>query len=168
MPDQVDRIIEQWHAEKPELDVSSMASLGRLSRTTHAVESRLAETFARHCLDAPSFDVLATLLRSGAPYRIAPLELAREAMISTSAVAQRLNKLESRGFVTREANPDDGRGTLVSLTGTGKDLIETALPDHLETERAITAVLSTDEQALLGMLLQRISTAASSRQPPTR
>ncbi|MBC7401648.1 MAG: MarR family transcriptional regulator [Microbacteriaceae bacterium] len=168
MPDQVDRIIEQWHAEKPELDVSSMATLGRLSRTTLAVESRLAETFARHGLDAPSFDVLATLLRSGAPYRIAPLELAREAMISTSAVAQRLNKLESRGFVTREANPDDGRGTLVSLTGTGKDLIETALPDHLETERAITAVLSTDEQALLGMLLQRISTAASSRRPPTR
>ncbi len=145
-----------------------MATLGRLSRTILAVESRLAETFARHGLDAPSFDVLATLLRSGAPYRIAPLELAREAMISTSAVAQRLNKLESRGFVTREANPDDGRGTLVSLTGTGKDLIETALPDHLETERAITAVLSTDEQALLGMLLQRISTAASSRQPPTR
>ena len=168
MPDQADRIIEQWHAEKPELDVSSMATLGRLSRTTLAVESRLAETFARHGLDAPSFDVLATLLRSGAPYRIAPLELAREAMISTSAVAQRLNKLESRGFVTREANPDDGRGTLVSLTGTGKDLIETALPDHLETERAITAVLSTDEQALLGMLLQRISTAASSRRPPTR
>ena len=168
MSDQVDRIIEQWHAEKPELDVSSMATLGRLSRTTLVVESRLAETFARHGLDAPSFDVLATLLRTGAPYRIAPLELAREAMISTSAVAQRLNKLESRGFVTREANPDDGRGTLVSLTGTGKDLIESTLPDHLETERAITAVLSTDEQALLGMLLQRISTAASSRQPPTR
>ena len=168
MSDQVDRIIEQWHAEKPELDVSSMATLGRLSRTTLAVESRLAETFARHGLDAPSFDVLATLLRSGAPYRIAPLQLAREAMISTSAVAQRLNKLESRGFVTREANPDDGRGILVSLTGAGKDLIETALPDHLETEHAITAVLSTDEQALLGMLLQRISTAASSRRPPTR
>ena len=166
MPDQVDRIIEQWHAEKPELDVSSMAILGRLSRTTLVVESRLAQTFARHGLDAPSFDVLATLLRSGTPYRIAPLDLAREAMISTSAVAQRLNKLESRGFVTREANPDDGRGTLVSLTDAGRTLIETALPDHLETERAITAVLSTDEQALLGVLLQRISIAASSRQPP--
>ena len=166
MPDQVDRIIEQWHAEKPELDVSSMATLGRLSRTTLVVESCLAETFARHGLDAPSFDVLATLLRSGAPYRIAPLELAREAMISTSAVAQRLNKLESRGFVTREANPDDGRGTLVLLTDAGRDLIETALPDHLETEHAITAVLSIDEQALLGVLLQRISTAASSRPSP--
>ena len=162
MPDHVDRIIEQWHAEKPGLDVSPMAVIGRLSRTTLVVESRLARTFAQHGLDAASFDVLATLLRSGAPYRIAPLGLAREAMISTSAVAQRLNKLESRGLVTRQANPDDGRGTLVALTDAGRDLIETALPDHLETEHAITAALSIDEQALLAVLLQRIRTAASS------
>ena len=162
MPDQVDRIIEQWHTEKPGLDVSPMAVIGRLSRTTLVLESRLARTFAQHGLDAASFDVLATLLRSGAPYRVAPLELAREAMISTSAVAQRLNKLESRGLVTRQANPDDGRGTLVALTDAGRDLIETTLPDHLETERAITAALSIDEQALLAVLLQRIRTAASS------
>jgi DNA-binding MarR family transcriptional regulator len=125
------------------------------------VESRLASTFTQHSLDAASFDVLATLLRSGAPYRIAPLDLAREAMISTSAVAQRLNKLENRGLVTRQANPNDGRGTLVALTDAGRDLIETALPDHIETERAITATLSLEEQAVLADLLQRLSTAAS-------
>ena len=161
MPDHVDRIIEQWNVEKPDLDVSPMAVIGRLSRTALVVESRLARTFAQHGLDAASFDVLATLLRSGAPYRIAPLALAHEAMISTSAVAQRLNKLASRGFVVRQANPNDGRGTLVALTDAGKDLIETALPNHLETERAITAVLSLEEQTLLAKLLQRLSTAVS-------
>jgi len=139
-----------------------MAIIGRLSRTTLVIESRLAKTFARHGLDASSFDVLATLLRSGAPYRVAPLDLAREAMISTSAVAQRLNKLGGRGLVTREANPHDGRGTLIALTDAGRELIETALPDRLETEHAITAALSIDEQILLAALLQRISTAASS------
>ncbi len=138
-----------------------MAVIGRLSRTALVVESRLASTFAQHSLDAASFDVLATLLRSGAPYRIAPLDLAREAMISTSAVAQRLNKLENRGLVTRQANPNDGRGTLVALTDAGRDLIESALPDHIETERAITATLSLEEQAVLADLLQRLSTAAS-------
>lgn len=161
MPDQLDRILEQWHAEKPDLDVSPMAIIGRLSRTALAVESRLSSTFARHGLDASSFDVLATLLRSGAPYRITPVELARDAMISTSAVAQRLNKLEGRGFVLREANPDDGRGTIVALTDTGRELIETALPDHLETERAITAALSAEEQTHLTVLLQRVHDAAS-------
>lgn len=162
MADNVDRILEQWHAEKPGLDVSPMAVIGRLSRTAIAVESRLADTFARHGLDASSFDVLATLLRSGAPYRITPAELARDAMISTSAVAQRLNKLESRGLVKREANPDDGRGTVVALTGAGKGLIEKALPDHLETEHVIVAALSVKEQAQLASLLRRIEDAAGS------
>lgn len=162
MADQVDRIIEQWQREKPGLDVSPMAVIGRLSRAALTVESRLADTFAQHGLDASSFDVLATLLRSGAPYRISPVELAREAMISTSAVAQRLNKLESRGLVAREANPNDGRGTLVVLTDTGKVMIERALPDHLEAERSILSTLSRAEQSTLAILLGRIETAASS------
>ena len=161
MADQVDRILEQWNIEKPELDVSPMAVIGRLSRTALAVESRLSATFVRYGLDASTFDVLATLLRSGAPYRIAPAALARDAMISTSAVAQRLNKLQARGLVSREANPDDGRGTLVALTDAGKQLIEAAIAPHVETERAITAILSGEEQALLVGLLQRISDAAT-------
>ncbi|TFD39932.1 MarR family transcriptional regulator [Cryobacterium sp. TMT1-19] len=162
MANHVDRILDQWHSEKPDLDVSPMAVIGRLTRAAVAVESRLAKTFARHALDSASFDVLATLLRSGAPYRIAPIELARDAMISTSAVAQRLNKLETRGLVSREANPNDGRGTLVALTDSGRELIEAALPDHLETEHAIIAALSVEEQANLAVLLQRIHKAASS------
>ncbi|TFB84130.1 MarR family transcriptional regulator [Cryobacterium algoricola] len=162
MADHVDRILTQWHSEKPDLDVSPMAVIGRLNRAAIAVESRLADTFARHALDSASFDVLATLLRSGAPYRITPVELARDAMISTSAVAQRLNKLETRGLVRRAANPNDGRGTLVTLTDSGRELIEAALPDHLETEHAIIAALSVEEQSNLAALLQRIHDAASS------
>lgn len=162
MVDPVDRILEQWQREKPELDVSPMAVIGRLSRTALAVESRLAGTFARHGLDASAFDVLATLLRSGAPYRLTPAELARESMISTSAVAQRLNKLEARGLVAREANPNDGRGTLVALTDDGKELCGKALPDHLETERAILSPLSREEQTALAILLGRIGDAEGS------
>jgi len=161
MTDQVDRIIEQWQREKPGLDVSPMAVIGRLGRAALTVDARLAGTFAQHRLDASSFDVLATLLRSGAPYRISPMELAHEAMISTSAVAQRLNRLESRGLVARETNPNDGRGTLVVLTDTGKVMIEKALPDHLETERAILSTLTRAEQSTLAILLGRIENAAS-------
>jgi DNA-binding MarR family transcriptional regulator len=160
MADSVDRILEQWQLEKPGLDVSPMAVIGRLSRTALAVESRLANTFARHGLDASSFDVLATLLRSGTPYRITPAELARDAMISTSAVAQRLNKLEGRGLIRREANPADGRGTIVVLTDAGNELIETALPDHLAAERAILQTLSIKEQEQLTDFLCRIDDAA--------
>lgn len=159
MPDQLERILAQWHAEKPHLDVSPMAVIGRLSRASSTVDTRLAATFAKHGLDASTFDALATLLRSGPPYRLAPAALARDAMISTSAVAQRLNKLESRGLVTRTANPDDRRGTLVGLTPAGKTLVEATLPDHLATEHAITSVLTASEQAQLATLLQKLTDA---------
>lgn len=160
MAQQLDRILSQWRTEKPNLDVSPMAVIGRLGRAASAVDARLAETFARHGLDASTFDVLATLLRSGHPYSLTPAALARDSMISSSAVAQRLNKLEHRGLVTRRANPDDGRGTMVSLTPVGRDLIEAVLPDHLATEHAITSALTTVEQAQLATLLQKLSDAA--------
>ncbi|KGJ71713.1 MarR family transcriptional regulator [Cryobacterium roopkundense] len=156
----LDRILEQWHAERPDLDASPMAVIGRLSRASVDVDARLGATFARHGLDSSSFDVLATLLRTGHPHQLAPADLARDAMISTSAVAQRLNKLEQRGLIERGANPHDGRGTLVTLTTAGRDLIEEALPDHLLTEHAIVSELSAAEQAQLAALLQRVSDAA--------
>ena len=161
MADHLERILSQWNTEKPELDVSPMAVIGRLSRAASAVDTQLAATFAQHGMDASTFDALATLLRSGPPYSLTPAALANDAMISSSAVAQRLNKLESRGLVSRGANPDDGRGTLVSLTPAGRELIETSLPDHLTAEHAITSALSKAEQAQLATLLERITAAAA-------
>ena len=58
-----------------------------------------------HGLDSSTFDVLATLLRSGRPYSLTPAALARDAMVSTSAVAQRLNKLEGRAWWPGEQTP---------------------------------------------------------------
>ncbi|ALE06591.1 MarR family transcriptional regulator [Arthrobacter sp. ERGS1:01] len=160
MTEQLDRIIAQWHQEKPELDVSPMAVIGRLGRAAAAVDTRLAANFARHDLDSPSFDVLATLRRSGSPFSLTPAALARDAMISTSAVAQRLNKLEARKLVQRTANPDDGRGTLVTLTPRGLAVIDAALPDHLAAEHAITGALTVAEQQQLAALLQRLTDSA--------
>jgi len=163
MTDQVDRIVGQWHAERPDLDPSPMAVIGRLSRAFVDVDTRLAATFTRHGLDSSSFDVLATLLRSGHPHQLAPADLARDALCSTSVVAQRLSKLEHRGLIARGPHPHAGRGTLVTLTSAGRDLIEEALPDHLLTEHLIVDGLSPAEQTQLASLLQRVSNAARHR-----
>ena len=160
MTDQVDRILQQWHVAKPGLDVSPMAVIGRLSRATSAVDQRIAATLARHGLDPSTFDVLATLLRSGPAHQLTPVELARDAMISTSAVAQRLKKIEQLGYITRQPSPVDGRGTLVALTPSGIRIVESALPEHVETERAVLGVLTSDEQRQLATLLQKISDSA--------
>jgi DNA-binding MarR family transcriptional regulator len=157
--DPVDRILEQWRTERPDLDASPMAVIGRLSRAAALIDTALAGTFAPHGIDASTFDVLATLRRQGFPYRLAPVALATEAMVTTSAVTQRLNRLEALGLVSRLPHPDDGRGKLVELTQAGKDLVDRVLPDHLATEEALLGDLSTEERRTLAELLTRLSPA---------
>ncbi|GLJ79427.1 MarR family transcriptional regulator [Microbacterium imperiale] len=159
--DHVDGILAQWSREKPELDVSPMAVIGRLGRAAAFVDARLAVTFARHGIDAATFDVLATLTRQGSPYELTPAQLASDAMITSSAVAQRLNRLESLGFVSRHPDPVDGRGKIVRLTPAGREIVERVLPDHLETEREVLAPLSAVDRATLAELLSRLVTGRS-------
>lgn len=154
--DHVRNILEQWRTERPDLDPSPMAVVGRLSRAAAVVAGKLETTFATHGIDASTFDVLATLRRQGAPYRLSPASLAQESMITTSAVAQRLNRLEALGLVTRLPRPEDGRGKLVELSAEGRDLVDRVLPDHLATEEALLAPLDAAERRTLADLLGRL------------
>ncbi|MEP7193978.1 MAG: MarR family transcriptional regulator [Actinomycetota bacterium] len=152
----IDEILAQWTRERPDLDVSPMAVIGRLTRAAAVIDVRLARTFATYGLDAASFDVLATLLRSGDPYALAPKDLADAAMVTSSAIAQRVNKLASAGLVIRHKSSADGRGTLVTLTSKGKNLAEKVLPHHLETEHSALQSLTKHERAKMADLLQSL------------
>lgn len=158
--DHVERILSQWAEERPGLDVTPMAVIGRLARAAARVDSHLAQTFAGHGIDAGTFDVLATLRRQGAPYEISPAALAAESMITTSAVAQRLNRLEARGLIARAPNPHDGRGTLVRLTEAGSELVDRVLPDHLAAEAELLTAFDATERAQLAELLARFDPSA--------
>lgn len=163
MADHVDVIREQWQAERPDLDTSPMAVIGRLSAAARLVDSRLRRNFARYELDGASFDVLATLRRSGAPFRLTPGELMRTAMVTSGAITQRLDRLESRGLISRGPAAQDGRSVVVSLTDAGRALVDDVLPSHLATEQRLLASL-TDEQrrslaAGLSALLASVSRA---------
>jgi len=156
MGDGVDEILQQWARARPDLDATPMRVFGRLSRASRLADSRLQRSFSQHDLDAASFDVLATLRRSGPPYRLTPTQLQRSSMVTSSAIAQRLNRLESRGLVIREPNAEDGRVIDVGLTDEGLQLIEEALPDHLENERQLLARLTTSQRKQLASLLSQL------------
>ncbi|PSL58493.1 DNA-binding MarR family transcriptional regulator [Saccharothrix carnea] len=155
MADHVDLVLGQWHAQRPDLDVSPMAVIGRLKRLSRLVDAELGKTFARHDLDRASFDVLATLRRSAPPHRLTPTELMRASMVTSGAVTQRLDRLEARGLVARTPNERDGRGVVVALTDAGHELVDRVLPDHLATENRLLGALSVRErEALAGTLKQ--------------
>lgn len=168
-PDGVDLIVEQWARERPDLDVSPMGVFGRLARANRLMEQQLDVAFARHGLDSGSFDVLATLLRTGPPHRLTAGQLQRSSMITSSAVAQRLNRLAARGLVTRSPNAADARATDVTLTADGHALISAAVPDHVANEHRLLGGLSEQQRSELADLLRALTSAIQGApEPPTR
>ncbi|MFF7730221.1 MarR family winged helix-turn-helix transcriptional regulator [Streptomyces sp. NPDC008001] len=156
MADHVDRLLEQWAARRPDLDVSPMAVIGRLSRLSRIVDAELRRTFASHGLDAASFDVLATLRRNDPPHSLTPAELMRSSMVTSGAITQRLDRLEARGLVSRSPSASDGRSIVVTLTGDGLALIDRALPDHVATEARLLAALTEGERDALATTLKNL------------
>ncbi|WP_455359794.1 MarR family winged helix-turn-helix transcriptional regulator [Streptomyces sp. SYSU K21746] len=168
MTDHVDRVLEQWGAERPDLDASPMAVIGRLRRLSRLIDTELRRTFAAHGLDAASFDVLATLRRSGPPYRLTPAELMRTAMVTSGAITQRLDRLESRGLVARTPSAVDGRVVHVALTDEGYALIDRALPDHIANEHRLLAALGTAERDALADALRNLLESLGDSTGPAR
>ena len=158
-PSAIDRIVAQWGNERPDLDVSPMRVFGALAVANRLMEQRLDAVFLGHGLDSASFDVLATLLRSGPPYRRTAGQLQRSAMITSSAIAQRLNRLQGRGLVARTPNVDDARSTDVTLTDKGHEVISAALPDHVFNEHRLLATLTDQDRERLAELLDKLSVA---------
>ena len=131
--DAVDRIVGQWHDVRPELDTSPLAVVGRVSRLARLIDRRLADDFARFGLEGWSYDVLATLRRSGPPFELPAGELTGQTMVTTGAITNRIDRLEERGLVER-ARTTDRRKVIVRLTAAGVALVDAAAGPHLELE----------------------------------
>ncbi len=152
--DAVDRITSQWNAVRPDIDVSPINVIGRVSRLSRLVDRRLGENFARYGIEAWMYDVLATLRRSGEPYELTAGDLVRQTMVTTGAITNRIDRLEQRGLVER-ASADDRRKVIVRLTKQGLDAVEEVVVDHMATERQILADLSSRQQQDLAHLLRK-------------
>ena len=157
--DAVDQILDQWARERPDLDCSPMGVIGRITQLQREVYLAQRATFARHGLDAPSFDVLAALRRAGPPYQLTPTALMRTALVTSGAITQRLDRLEEKRLITRERSMDDGRAVVVTLTAAGRAALDAALPDHLETERQLLEGLPVADRKQLAALLRRLLVA---------
>jgi DNA-binding MarR family transcriptional regulator len=152
MADHLDSVLAQWAEVRPDLDASPMGVIGRLSRLSRLIDAELRATFATHDLDPASFDVLATLRRNARD--LTPAELMRSSMVTSGAITQRLDRLESRGLVSRRPSATDGRVVHVSLTPAGLALIDRALPDHVATEHRLLASMSGEERAALATVFR--------------
>jgi DNA-binding MarR family transcriptional regulator len=152
--DHVDRVVEQWRRERPDLDVSPQAVFGRLHRLADELRAILVAGYAEHGLGEAEFDVLATLRRSGPPYELAPVAIAQLTMVTSGAATKRLERLEAAGYIEKRPNADDGRGKVVKLTDAGRAVIDAAYTAHIEREHHLLASLSPRQQDQLSSLLR--------------
>ena len=83
-------------------------------------------------------------------------ELAQIACIGQPAMTEMLSRLERDGVIVREPNPDDRRGSLVSLTPKARGRLSKATAALVEAEREAMAGLSEAERGSLRELLRRV------------
>lgn len=147
--DHVDKILEQWRKERPDLDVGPMGTIGRLKRLHDRLAVELNRVYSAHGLNAASFDVLATLRRSGRPYALSPSALMEWTMVTSGTMTNRIDRLQAAGLVERRRNPYDGRGFVIALTTKGFDLIDRAVTEHVANQHRIVAGM--DKKTLEGL-----------------
>jgi DNA-binding MarR family transcriptional regulator len=152
----VDELVEQWARERPDLDRSSMAVVGRLERLAALLDDAFTPTLARFGITRGDFDVLATLRRSGKPFRLTPTALSRAMMISSGGTTKRVDRLEARGLLRRSPDPNDRRGVVVELTPRGVKLVDDAVEAHVADEQRVLAPLRPAERKTLVRLLDTL------------
>jgi DNA-binding MarR family transcriptional regulator len=152
----VDGIVEQWARERPDLDVSALAVLGRLFRAAQLADADLSANARAKGLGPGWFDLLAALRRSGPPYELNPTELMRTMLLSSGGTTKRIDRLAVAGLVERQPDPADRRGTLIRLTPRGRALIDDALGLHLAGEERLLEPLTSRERRQLDGLLRKL------------
>jgi DNA-binding MarR family transcriptional regulator len=155
--DEVDRIVEAWVRERPDLDFAPLQVLSRVDRLSKHLEAARKRAFSRSSLQSWEFDVLAALRRAGSPYQLSPKALLTQTLVSSGTMTNRIDRLVERGFVERLSDPADGRGVLVRMTRQGLTHVDAAITRLVDAEAAILRSLSTTDQARLGVLLRKLT-----------
>jgi len=159
--DILDHVLSQWARERPELDGDGLAVVGRVLVLAKLLDRSVGHALKPLGLSLWAFDMLATLRRQGAPFRMTPTELGRSTMLTSGAITNRIDRLAERGWVRREPDPHDRRGVYVMLTEAGRELADRAVEVRLkEAEGAVQVLPEPDRTALREGLARWLKTLA--------
>jgi DNA-binding MarR family transcriptional regulator len=152
----VDKLLDQWRGERPELDVSGLGLVVRVELLAKRFQRASAHALAKLGLKTWEYDVLSALRRQGAPYELPATELARSSLLTTGTVTTRIDQLEARGLVERGPDPDDRRGVRVALTGEGLALVDRAFIARLSAAESSLGGLSEAQRSRINSGLRRL------------
>lgn len=154
--DTVDRIIEQWRRERPDLDPSAKSVTGRIVRAADVILRRFGAAFEPLGVRDGEYSALSALRRSGAPYELAPSDLTQQLMVTSGGLSLMIDRLERKEMVRRRPNPNDRRSVLVGLTEHGRAVIDQAMTAHTAAEHELVAGLTKRDADQLARLLAKL------------
>ncbi len=155
--DEVDRIVDAWGAQRPDLDFSPLEVLSRVDRLSRHLDRARRAAFRRSDLEPWEWDVLSALRRAGEPYQLSPKQLLPQTLVSSGTMTNRIDRLVERRLVRREADPDDRRSILVTLTDEGRTRVDAAITRLVDAEATLLSVLSRPDRDRLAALLRKLS-----------
>ena len=155
--DEVDRIVDAWARERPDIDFAPLQVLSRVDRLAKHLDRARRSAFTASGLEAWEFDVLAALRRAGKPYQLSPKALLQQTLVSSGTMTNRIDRLVERRLVERRTDPHDGRGVLVVMTDVGREQVDAAIKLLLAEEAHWLSGLSRADQERLSGLLRKLS-----------
>lgn len=155
--DEVDRIVDDWSRERPDVDFAPLQVLSRVARLARHLDRARRQAFAASGLEPWEFDVLAALRRAGTPYQLSPKALLQQTLVSSGTMTNRIDRLVERRLVERRTDPHDGRGVLVLMTSRGAEAVDAAISELLTGEAELLEGLSKADQERLAVLLRKLS-----------
>lgn len=154
--DAIDRQIGQMLEEFPSIDPEVEAAVDRIWKLAKRLDrlwDSTAERFGLH--QAGEYRVLLKLRRTSGR-AMTPGQLSTKLELSTGAMTNRLDRLESAGLVRRERDPEDRRSVIVHLTDRGAALVEDAVAAQAKEESRVMSALKPEEQRRLNQLLRKL------------
>jgi MarR family transcriptional regulator, transcriptional regulator for hemolysin len=140
--------------QKSELEWAPMRAIGYwLNRASRMLLRLQDERLRPHGFSMGQIPVVGALMDGSVRSQ---KELAQLARVTQPTMAEMLARMERDGVVRRTADPDDGRGSLISLTEPALERLPTMREALMISESEAVAGLTEREVATLRALLQRV------------
>jgi DNA-binding MarR family transcriptional regulator len=159
--DPIERAASIWRDRFGPADAMAAAtSVMRVQQLLLAEFDRICKpygvTFARY-----EALVLLSFSRTGA---LPMAKIGERLMVHPTSVTNTIQRLEAAGFVVREPNPRDGRGTLARITELGADIVDKVTKELMDAEFGL-GTLDADGRARLFDILREVRVAAGDFRP---
>ena len=132
-------------------NVPAMAAITSVMRAHQILLAEVDSVVRPHGLTFARYEalVLLTFSRAG---ELPMSKIGERLMVHPTSVTNTVDRLVRSGLVTKRPNPNDGRGTLASITGRGREVCDAATRDLMAADFGLAAYDEEECREIFAML----------------